>query len=67
MATMLTMRAITTTPKRGGFNTSIVMAANRMVNTDETNCGSPSCMAAETFSRSLVTRLMTSPVLWLSK
>ena len=67
MAAILMSRETTTTAKRTGLSINMVIAENKIVNTEEMNWGSPSCMAADTFSRSLVTRLMTSPVLWVSK
>ena len=67
VAAMLTARDARTTRRSPGLSASMVTRASTMVKPEEMSCISPTCMTEETFSRSLVTRLMMSPVLWVSK
>ena len=64
---MLRARETSTTRKSLGLSITMAAAARAMVNTADTSCISPTCITEDTFSRSLVTRLMMSPVLCPSK
>lgn len=63
MIAMPRTRETSTIRKSLGLSVIMVAAARTMVSTDDTNYISPTCIVENTFSRSLVTRLVMSPVL----